>query len=434
MKVAVIGGTRGLGNWIAIFLGERGCEVIITGRNTMVGMETAKKIGASYTSSNIEAVKQAEVTILAVPIDIVPQTIEEVSPHLNEGSLLLDVTSVKEEPAKVMEQVVPKGVEFLPTHPMFGPRVRSLDGQVVVLTPLMRGKWYDKVVKILESEKARVIVTTPQIHDRMMSVVQGLTHFAYISIAATLKRLQVDVKESRKFASPVYNLMLDMIARIVAQNPYLYYSIQTRNRYIEEAHEELLSTFQELKDMISNENQEEFVAAMSSAAKHLDDLEAALGRSDKAISALTGEISVLKNSVGEEVGLRHIYSGKVHVGILEDISPDFVTLNRNKKLTRLKISNIEILSSDQLRDFKTDNCVRKSFDVSVVLPRESDPAIIAQTIQNLDDVVDVQVKDVYQGRQIESGKKSITLSYQVINPRAREEVERLLKGFGGAIR
>ena len=34
---------------------------------------------------------------------------------------------------------------------------------------------------------------------------------------------------------------------------------------------------------------------MSSAAKHLDDLESALGRSDKAISAITEEVSILKN-------------------------------------------------------------------------------------------------------------------------------------------
>ena len=46
---------------------------------------------------------------------------------------------------------------------------------------------------------------------------------------------------------------------------------------------------------------------MSSAAKYLDDLEASLGRSDKAISALTEEIRILKSSLGEEVGLRHIF-------------------------------------------------------------------------------------------------------------------------------
>jgi prephenate dehydrogenase len=434
MHVAIIGGTRGLGNWIADFLKERGCDVVITGRNSLMGMELSEKIGVSYTSNNIEAVSGAELVILAVPVNVTPQIIMEVAPHLKAGSLLVDVTSVKEEPSRAMEKFVPDGVEFLPTHPMFGPRIKSLDGQIVVLTPLYKGKWYDKVIKFLESENTRVIETTPQIHDQMMSIVQGLTHFAYISIAVTLERFQVDVKESRRFASPVYSLMLDMIARIVSQNPYMYYAIQTQNHYIAEVHKQFFSTIEELNDIITQNDQEKFVSVMSSAAKYLDDLEASLGRSDKAISALTEEIRILKSSLGEEVALRHIYSRKIHVGILEEITPDFITLNSHNKLIKLKISNIEILSQHELNQYKTENYPSKIFDVSVILSQDSNPEVISRTMRNLKGVVDVCLKDVYQGSQIESGMKSITFEYEVINSEARISVEELLNGFGGIIR
>jgi prephenate dehydrogenase len=434
MQVAVIGGTRGLGNWIANFLKESGCDVIITGRNSLRGKEISEKIGVSYTSNNIEAASRAEILILAVPIDVTSKIIKEVAPHLKEGSLLMDVTSVKEEPSRAMEEYIPDGVEFIPTHPMFGPRIKSLEGQVIVLTPLTKGKWYEKVIKFLELENARVIETTPQIHDQMMSIVQGLTHFTYISIAVTLERFQVDVKMSRKFASPVYSLMLDMIARIVSQNPYMYYAIQTQNHYVAEVHKQFFSTAEELNDIITHKDEERFVNIMSSASKYLDDLEASLGRSDKAISALTEEIRILKSSLGEEVGLRHIYSGKIHLGILEDITPDFITLNSRNTLIQLKISNIEILSQNELIQYKTENYPKKIFDVSVVLPKDSDPDIISNTLRNLEDVVNVCVKDVYKGGQIESGMKSITFEYEVINPKARNSVEKLLKGFGGILR
>ena len=434
MQIAVIGGTRGLGYWIANFLKKKGCDVTITGRNSQIGRNIAKKMGVKYTSSNEEAASNAEVVILAVPIDITPQTIIEVAPHLQSGSLFMDVTSVKEEPAKIMQENVPEGVEFLPTHPMFGPRVRSLDGQVVVLTPIKRGRWYSKVFEFLESENARIIETTPDNHDQMMSIVQGLTHFTYISIAATLEKLDVDVRESRKFASPIYSLMLDMITRITAQNPYLCYSIQTRNSYIPETHERFLSTYSELKDMIEKDDQEGFVQVMSNAAKHLDDLEAALGRSDKAISALNQELTLLKNSMGKEVGLRHIYSGKIHIGILEDLTADFVFLKDKNKSIKLKVSNIEILSTEEREQYKKDNCPKKSFDVSVVLPESSDPDMIADVIMKFNDVVDTSVVDIYQGSQIERGMKSVTLRYEVINLQTRRKVESLLKAFGGIIR
>jgi len=243
-----------------------------------------------------------------------------------------------------MEELVPEGVDVLPTHPMFGPRIRSLAGQVVVLTPLRRSKWVDRAVSFLKGHGARVLVTSPEKHDRMMSVVQVLTHFAYISIALTIRDLSVDVRESRRFASPIYNLMLDTIARIVSQNPYLAYSIQVYNRYGEDVRKAFVGAVERLEDLLRHGERDDFVRWMSFAAKGLDDVEASLGRSDKAIFALNRELDVLKDSIGKEVGLRHIYSGNVHVGVLESVDPDFVVLRVGKRRVRLKVSNIQVLS------------------------------------------------------------------------------------------
>lgn len=434
MHVAVIGGTRGLGYWIANFLKDNGFDVTITGRNQVMGEASARKIGVAYSYSNIKTSSQADIIILAVPMEVMSDVILEVSPYLKKGSLLVDVGSIKEEPAEIMQKNVPNGVEFLPCHPMFGPRVRSLEGQVVVLTPLIKGSWYGRVVNFLESHKARVIEATPQLHDQMMSVVQGLTHFTYISIAATLKELGVDVKESRKFSSPIYSLMLDMIARIVAQNPYLCYSIQTRNRYIPQVHEQFISTYNQLKYMISQKNPDEFVKAMSSAAKHLNDLEAALGRSDKAISALNQEITLLKNSLGEEVGVRHIYSGKIHIGVLSDLTPDHLILVQDKKELRLKLSNVEVLDADFINKWKSENLPQKEYAVSAIFPESSDAHVISQIIGLMPDVIKVMFYDKYQGEQIPEGMVSFTWKYWVLDPEARYEVERILKAFGGKIR
>lgn len=434
MKIAVIGGTRGLGEWIARFLKSKGFDITVTGRDEIAGERVSKKLGIDYTSSNTSAASQADVVIVSVPIDVTLSAIKEVAPVMKKGSLIMDVTSVKEEPSRIMQEYVPYGVEVLPIHPMFGPRIRSLDGQVIVVTPTNKGRWYNKVYNFFERENARIIVTTPEIHDQMMSVVQGLTHLAYISIAATIEKLDVDIKESRNFASPIYDLMVDMIARIVAQNPYLYYSIQTHNKYTKKTHETFISIYKELNEMISSGNEEGFVKVMGSAAKHMDDLEAALGRSDKAISALTEEVNILKGSIGKEVGLRHIYSGKVHIGILKGLSHDFLTLEINGKKTKLKLSNVEILSDKEIYDLKVENYLHKTYFVSAVFPENCSPDIIVNTIEGLKGVIGASVDDMYHGSQIPSGKISITIKYEVINSDARFDVENLLKGFGAVIR
>jgi prephenate dehydrogenase len=434
MKFAIIGGTRGLGEWIARFLKSKGFSVVITGRDQISGNHVSKKLGVDYSPDNKKAASNSDVVIIAVPIDITEDVIREVAPYLKKGSLLMDVTSVKEKPALLMNELVREGVDFLPAHPMFGPRIRSLDGQVVVLTPLKKSDWYFKVLNFLENEKSRVLVTTPQKHDKMMSVVQVLTHFAYISIAFAIEKLEVDIKESRKFASPIYSLMVDTISRIVAQNPYLAYSIQVENLYANETREKFFEAITEMKEMLSQEDQQGFVKAMSSAAKNLDDLEAALGRSDKAISVLNQEISILKESVGKEVGVRNIYSGKIHFGTLLNLSPDLIELNVGKKIVNLKTANVEVLTATEVWEHKLETLERRKYDVSAIFPDNCNAEIIASAIGNINGIIQTDVMDIYQGPQIDSEKVSITFRFEVLKPKLVIEVENLLKGFGATIR
>lgn len=434
MKIGIIGGTRGLGKWIASFLKEKGCQITITSRDDVSGNAVSKKLGVKYSPDNQKVAGESDIVIISVPIESTESVIKQVAPHMSKGSLLMDVTSVKEKPALLMQEYLAEGAYFLPSHPMFGPRIRSLEGQVIVLTPLQESKWFETVFKFLEEQKARVLVTTPEKHDEMMSVVQVLTHFAYISVSSAIKKLNLDIKESRKFASPIYNLMLDIISRIVAQNPYLVYSIQTQTDYAYQAREIFMETVNELNDMLINHNQMDFVDAMSSAAKNMDDIEAALGRSDKVISALNQEISALKESINSEVLLRHIYSDKIHYGILKEISPDFVTLVSGKKTLKLKIANIEVLTPSQVQDWKLDNLKQHEYHISVIFPSHCNPKIIASAISNLEGIISTSVLDVYKGKQIDENQVSITFSYKVLETRFVKEVESLLKGFGAIIR
>jgi prephenate dehydrogenase len=54
---------------------------------------------------------------------------------------------------------------------------------------------------MLDESGAHIVIVGPEEHDRFVSVVQGLTHFAYITIGTTLDRLDFNVKESRRFMS-----------------------------------------------------------------------------------------------------------------------------------------------------------------------------------------------------------------------------------------
>ena len=436
-NVTVIGGTRGLGNWIASELSKEGFNVTITSRNKTSGEKIAKKIKTQYSNDNIEAIENADLIIFSVPIENMAETIKDVAPYAPEKSLLMDITSVKKEPAEYLLKYSPKNTEILPCHPMFGPRTPSIEGQVIILTPIKdRSKKSFEIIKnFLEKKNAHIVISTPEEHDKIMSVVQGITHFSYISIASTIKKLNISVKKSREFASPIYSLMLDMISRIVSQNPYLYYSIQKSNNETAISRKTFIEESIYLSKLIENGEVDLFVENMSDSAKHLDEFEEALGRSDKAINSLTNDLTVLKNSIGKEIGVEHQYSKKIHVGIVDKVTADNVTLinDKNQEIT-LKISNINKLSDDEFYKWKKNNLKLHEFDVSVIFPQRCNKNILLNMFKNIKPVINVELVDVYTGEQIKTDYMSLTFHYSTFNKHDKNYVENYLKGIGGIIR
>ena len=433
MNIGIIGGTDGLGKTLVYYFRDE-FNVYITGTDHKKGRAVAQELGVNYIESNAGLANISDLLVISVPIQHTSNVIREVAPFMKSGSVMIDVTSVKEEPLKTMKEVLPENVEYIPTHPVFGPRTTRLDNQVIVLTADKKGKWYDKVYNYLASKNMRVIETTAEKHDFMMSVVQVLTHFSFISTASAIEKLKVDLTESEDYESPIYNLMIDMIARIVAQNPYLTYNIQSMNNNGPKIRNTFAEAVIELRDVINNHDEDEFVNIAIRATKHMGDITNALGRSDKAISALSYEYTYLTQSIGQEVGLKHIYSGKIHVGILESIDNKTAVLRNGNKVKKLRIANIRILLPSELYQWKIENLNTKTEFISCAFPKNVNAETIEDTVMNIDNIIDVKLTDAYAGPQIDDDKISLTFSVTALGKSDIENVKKLFTGFGGTIR
>lgn len=448
--IVIIGGYGGMGKLFAkLFLSE-GHKVIVTGPTESKGIKAEKKLGVKYIKDNCKAAKLGDIVIVTVPIDYTIETIKGVAPHVKKGALLTDFTSVKEEPCKTMTDFSNKGVEVIGMHPMFGPKVPGLEGQVVVLTPMRPAQgseyaWMPWLLEFLNKHKAKIIEAAPEEHDKVISVVQGLTHFTYISVGKTLKDLNFDIKKSRQFASPIYELMLDMIGRIIGQDPHLYASIQMENPRVLDVHKAFFKSAKELSETIKNQDHEKFVEYMSEAAKHFDDVDAAMGKSNKAVASLVSELNHLKESVGKEIALQHIYKDKnpIHLGIVESVDSEYVVLNetrtgKTKKLNKLKISNIKILNvKEKIKEkIKRFGSVEKDF--SYVFDKSVNEKFICELLKNHDEnIISVKIKDIYSGKPIPEDKKSICFGAEMVNENIKgteEIVNKFLASVGGKLR
>ena len=121
MKVGIIGGTDGLGKTLIYFL-KKDFDIAISGRNSVKGNKVADEFNVKYFESNIDLARDSDILIIAVPINYTNDVIRETANYMKKGSVMIDITSVKEEPSRIMKDVLPEGVEYVPTHPIFGPR------------------------------------------------------------------------------------------------------------------------------------------------------------------------------------------------------------------------------------------------------------------------------------------------------------------------
>ena len=433
MNVGIIGGSDGLGKTLIYYFRDE-FEVYITGRDHKKGRQVAEDMGVSYIESNEGLANISDILVVSVPIQYTCDVIREVAPFMKSGSLMVDVTSVKEGPSRTMAEVLPDTVEYIPTHPVFGPRTTRLDNQVIVLTADKKGKWYGKVYDYLAGKNMRIIETTAEKHDFMMSIVQVLTHFSFISTASAIEKLKVNISETEDYESPIYNLMIDMIARIVSQNPYLTYNIQSMNENGDKIRNTFAEAVTELRDVINNNDEDEFVKIAIQATKNMGDITNALGRSDKAIGALSYEYSYLHESIGEEVGLKHIYSGKIHVGILESVDGKTAVLRNGTKIKKLRVANIRILLPEELHQWKIENQQTRTESISCVFPKNVNAEIIQKTVLMHDNLLDIKLTDAYNGPQIDDDSISLTFEVTALNKEDIESVKELFTAFGGIIR
>jgi len=279
-KIAIIGGTGKFGKHLARNLEDEN-EIIITGRT--LGRAREETEDESWTPmKQKDAVKDADVVIVSVPISVTVDVIHEIGPHVSDDALFCDVTSVKKKPVQAMKDY---SNEVLGMHPMYAPS-NSIEGQKIVLTPEKGKKWTEMEEFWIENG-GDIHVTDPESHDKAMSIVQGLMHFSELVMADVIRKSDLGGEETDEYSTPIHQLLTDLTARMLNQQPGLYGSIQSENPENEKIRDNFIESAEDIKEIVGDE--EEFAEKFEELGDEFD-LEGAQERTDKVIEFLSNEV------------------------------------------------------------------------------------------------------------------------------------------------
>jgi len=255
MKAGIIGGTGKMGRLFAPVFTRAGYETLVSGRTTAL---TARDIA-----------EICDIVVVSVPIRETEKVIETIAPLMEPHQLLCDFTSIKVAPVNAM---LASNAEVIGLHPMFGPTVSSIKGQTIVVCPARASEaTAARLTGIFTREGAVCTTTTPEEHDKMMAVVQGLTHFVTICMADAMRRAGCDIKATEPYMSPVYQIELGLVGRLLSQDGALYADILEKNPYVPEVIDACREAAEKLAAIVKSGDPKAFEAFFKEDSRHLGD-------------------------------------------------------------------------------------------------------------------------------------------------------------------
>ena len=213
--------------------------------------ETARRIGLcdEVCDSAIDAVKDADLVVLATPVGVMGRVAEEIAPHLKPGATVIDVGSVKRTVIEEVGPHIPEGVHFVPCHPMAG---TEHSGPEAGFSTLFDNRWC-LIVPVEGTDPAEVErmqaywqalgsnteVMEAEHHDLVCAVVSHIPHliaYTMVGVADDLRR--VSDQEVIKFSAAGFR----DFTRIAASDPTMWRDVFLTNK---DATIEILGRFTE---------------------------------------------------------------------------------------------------------------------------------------------------------------------------------------------
>lgn len=206
-------------------------------------------LGDSYHADAKEAVRDAGLVIVSVPVGASGQVAKDIAPALKPGAILTDVGSTKASVIAQMAPHVPEGVHFVPGHPIAGTEHSGPDAG---FADLFQNRWciltpppgadpqaVERLAEFWRRCGSNIDTMDPQHHDKVLAIVSHLPHIIAYNIVGTADDLEAVTKsEVIKYSASGFR----DFTRLAASDPTMWRDVCLHNR---DAILEMLARFSE---------------------------------------------------------------------------------------------------------------------------------------------------------------------------------------------
>lgn len=192
-RVAIIG-LDSTGTSMGLALRQAKAAQQVTGFDIGKGVsDQARKLGAIDVACSrlTEAVSGAELIILATPVGVMRELLQQLATTASPGSVVTDVADTKVAVISLAEEYLPASIGFVGGHPIVeqgAPSATLFQQRVYCLTPTRRTPSFalEKVSALVEALGARVRFLEPPEHDGMVAGISQLPLLTSVALLQTV--------------------------------------------------------------------------------------------------------------------------------------------------------------------------------------------------------------------------------------------------------
>ncbi|MBC6406905.1 MAG: prephenate/arogenate dehydrogenase family protein [Rhodobacteraceae bacterium] len=211
----------------------------------------AREIGLCHRvcETALEAVADADLVVLCVPVGAMGQVASHIAPGLKPGATITDVGSVKRQVIAAITPALPKGVHFIPSHPLAG---TERSGPESGFAELFENRWcllvvgpktdataLTRVESLWRAMGANVRHMEAAHHDLVLAVTSHVPHLiAYTMVGVADSMQRVTGREVINYSAAGFR----DFTRIAASDPIMWRDVFLANK---DATLEILGRFTE---------------------------------------------------------------------------------------------------------------------------------------------------------------------------------------------
>lgn len=272
-KIAVIG--LGLiGGSLALELKKNTWATIYGVDKNEEHLQKALELGIIYKKSDIHIVKEVDVVIIAVPVNVIPDLTVKVLDLIQNDTLVFDVGSTKLAVCEAVKNH-PKRKNFVALHPIAGTEFSGPEAAIYNL-------FSDKVNIICEQDKSskeminkalslfenlkmkNVFMDSAKQHDKHIAYVSHLSHISSFMLGKTVLEIEKDEKYIFNMAGSGFASTV----RLAKSNPETWTPIFLQNKEnLITSLEEYIKNLNLFKEILTKESAEDVFAIMQNTNK-----------------------------------------------------------------------------------------------------------------------------------------------------------------------